>query len=543
MVELINGSVLGSINPANHDLRITEDRGGGATSYTTSSNIGLFRDALLVAKHLGIDTTPFRQSIINYIPFAYSEDLQAVFDLVKSVTLEEFAPVLKVYQQHGSDLWRHMPGNFVDTVERYHITAAAEVLKTFVTEPALLSGYRQRALSVIESFTADKEFLTNIVNRYQGTANPADKAVADSATDLLIARHADAGEIRKRLRQVVERAAPFTMPKGAHGVSPLEAEITTDRTYAKALTDLRAGGHEQDYLKLLDQALALWAKGEKFYQYAIYLWGIVYAYFNNLKELGSYGPLQTLEQKIATVKEQEGGNWLAAHMVPLRREYLSYLGKPRSIAEAIQQYNSARRYTRKEIINSQDLSHHLQDAIDTDLTRWIEAEGAYDLLYTGKVYKTKIQQHEKLVQKTLKSQVENILLKRGFQVDVYREPQLLDEKRPDLLVRYGFAGPVIVEVKLTSNKDMRTTKPKQSASYANMKQYLEGYGASHGLLLVIDNKRTNSLQKVTEAFARIPNVWVKVFKCRKDDTTTRSAQRRKPQTRRQANRKPATGGR
>ncbi len=228
---------------------------------------------------------------------------------------------MKVYRQRGSDLWRHMPGNFVDAVERYHITGAIEVLKTFVTEPALLSGYRQRALSVIESFSADKEFLTDIVKRYQGTANAADRAVAESATDLLIVRHADGGEIRKRLRQVVERAAPFTIPKGAHVVGPLEAEITTDSTYAKALTQLREGGYEQDYLKLLDQALALWAKGEKFYQYAIYLWGIVYAYFNNLKELGSYGPLQTLEQKIATVKEREGGNWLAAHMVALRREY------------------------------------------------------------------------------------------------------------------------------------------------------------------------------------------------------------------------------
>jgi len=539
MVELINGSVLGSINPANHDLTITEDRGGGATSYTTSSNIELFRDALLVAKHLGIDTTPFRKRIINYIPFAYSEDLQAIFELVKNITPAEFAPVMEVYKHRRSDLWRHMPSNFIDAVEQYHITDASPVLKAFVTESGLLTYVRKRALGVIESFIADKEFLNTIASTYQRAASPADKEVAESAMALLITGHADAEAIRERLRQVVEHAAPLTMPRGAGVVGRLEDEIISSKTYAKPLMELRVRGYEQDYLQLLDHAMALWAKGEKFYQYATYLWGIVYAYFNNLKALGSYGPLQMLEQKVATIKEQEGGNWLAAHMATLRREYLSYLGKPWSIAEAIQLYNGARRYARKEIINSQDLSYHLRDATESDLTRWIEAEGAYDLLFKGEFDKGKIQQREKFVQKTLKIQLEYTLVKRGFQVTVDREAQLLDEKRTDLLVRYGFAGPVVVEVKLTSNTDIRTANPEQSESFESMKRYMEGYGASQGIFLIFDNQKTKHLQCVKEVFAKIPNVWVKVFNCRKDDITTAS-QRRKTKARRQTKRKPAT---
>jgi hypothetical protein len=485
---------------------------------------------MMVARDLEIDTTPFRQKIINYIPFAYSEDLHAIFGLVKAVTPTEFAPVLRVYRERRSDLWRHSPGNLIEALERFHIADAIPVLKSFVTEPIFDSYTRQRALVVTESFIPDEVYLKSIVTKYEAAATQADRSVAETATALLITRHADNDSIRKRLLGVVERAGPFTMPRGSHSVSTFEDEIAGGGTYAKPLTELRAGGFEQEFLRLLDQALVLWKKGAEFYQYATYLWGIVYAYFNNLKELGSYKPLQVLEQKVAAIKQEKSGNWVAARMIPLRREYLSYLGKPRSISVAIQSFNAARRYSRNEIVNSQDLSYHLQEAIEKDLTRWIEAEGAYDLLATAKLYNTKIQQKEKLVQKTLKTQLENILIKRGFQVDVYREPQLLDERRPDLLVRYGFAGPVIVEVKLASNKDMRTSKPEESASYARLKQYLEGFGASHAIVLVIDNQHARNLHRVTEAFSKIPNVWVRVFNCRREETTEAQRGRAKPKT-------------
>src|SRR6202011_2261754 len=109
-------------------------------------------------------------------------------------------------------------------------------------------------------------------------------------------------------------------------------------------------------------------------------------------------------------------------------------------------------------------------------------------------------------------------LKRGFEIQLYREPQLLDDKRTDLLIRYGFAGPVVVEVKLTSNTDMRTSKPKESRSFLSMKRYMEGYSASHGIFMVIDNEGGTDLQAIQNAFAQIPNVWVKVFDYQKDKT-------------------------
>lgn len=372
---------------------------------------------------------------------------------------------------------------------------------------------RQSALTVLDSLAPDISFLEEVFRLYENAAHDDEKLLAHIANGLLITPHADGEAIRWRLRRVVESASAFIHPDGAHYVGKLEEEITHGKSFAKPLMELERPGYEQDYLRLLDEAMELWAKGKEYYAYAEYLWNIVYAYFDNLKEKRSYEPLRLLEKKIVDMSDRDGTNWLASRMVHLRRSYLGYLGKPRNISEAISKYNDSRGLDNKKIQNSVDLFRHLQDAFDVDLRRWIEGEGAYDLLLGEKVFKTKKQEYEKLIQKTLKPQIENVLLRRGFQVEVIREPQLLDEKRTDFLVRYGFAGPIVVEVKLTSNSDIKGSKIVKSASFFSMKRYMDGYGASHGIFLLIDNCGARNLAEVKKTFETIPNVLVQSFDC------------------------------
>lgn len=86
-------------------------------------------------------------------------------------------------------------------------------------------------------------------------------------------------------------------------------------------------------------------------------------------------------------------------------------------------------------------------------------------------------------------------------------------KRVDILLKYGFAGPIVVEVKLTSNSDLKTTKLNQSKSYDSMKRYMDGYGAPYGIFLVIDNDDAKNLIEIKKVFQQIPNVSVQSFNC------------------------------
>lgn len=510
LMELLTETVFKFLDPIKANVTITREE-KNSRSFSYSANMPLFGDAILTAKLLGLDITPYRQKFIDFIPFAVDNDLKTIFELVRSIQPNEMASVLAIYKDRKSDLWRHQPQSFVDAVEHYHIVGAVGVLKEIVDEPAYDQYTRRRALIVIDSITSDAEYLRQLFVQYE-QASDDDRELANIANTLLISSHIDAPSIRWRLKEIVKRSMPFTEPAGVHRVNAGEEELW-GKSFAKPLMQLKCPGFESDYLDLLDEAIRLWGKGREFHSYAQYLWEITYMYFDNLKDAKSYEPLRKLEAKVTELQDHEGANWLAARMVHLRRSYLAFLGRPRNISEAIKNYNIARAYDNKKINNAGDLFQQVQDSLDTELRRWIEGEGAYQLIRGDKVFAGKKQAYEDLIQKTLKAKIENILLRRGFQVDLIREPQLYDDKRVDILITYGFAGPIVVEVKLTSNSDLKAKSLNESKSFRSMRHYMDGYGAPYGIFLVIDNDDARNLSEIKKIFQQIPNVSVHSFSC------------------------------
>jgi hypothetical protein len=507
---LLTNTVFKFVNPAELTLVISKT-GIGSRTITTSSGIPLFGDALDVAKHLQLDVTPYRRAILSYIPFAYQSHLRTIFDLIPDPKPEEMANVLEIYKNRQSDLWLHQTAGFVEAVQQYHLAEAAPILRSFVDDPKCDRFTRQKALSVLDSLVSDASFLTDIFKKYCGSPNIEDSELAELANGFLITSHADVSAVAWRLDQIMLRKESFVRPMHTHSVGVLEEELVGGKSFARPLMLLSRPEFMSGYLSLLDQAMKIWAEGEQLHEYAMYMWDIVYAYFENLKETRSYLPLQKLESRITEIRDKDGANWLAGRMASLRRSYLDYLGKPSNVAEAIKKQNDAKIANTKKILNSQDLVQHLQEALDTDLRRWIEGEGAYDVI-VGRTGGRK--EYEKLVQMTLKTQIENILLKRDFQVEIVREPVLLDDKRTDFLVWYGFAGPVVIEVKLTSNRDMQGNKIVQSLSYISMQRYMTGYGpATPGIFLLINNTDAENIPAITKIFEAIPNVRVQTFNC------------------------------
>jgi GTPase SAR1 family protein len=532
LATLITGTIFKLIDPAKHELKMTAMHDSSRT-YTTSQGVHTFGDALITAKHLGIDIAPFRQHIIDFIPFAYTDALRVLFELVKNITPTEMGGVMNVYRLKQSDLWRHMPSSFVEAVEQYHVSEAVPVLREFVKEPEWDGYVREHALQVADALGPNPAFLKEINELYRTSKDQKEKKLSDIASGLLVTNHGDGAAVRSRLQEIVTRAVGYRRAPGlgVHNIGDIEEEIHWGKSFAKPLMDLKHPGYEGDFLDLLEKAMGVWSRGIQFQDYASYMWGIVYAYFDNLKERRSYEPLRLLEQKIAAMKDRDGANWLAAQMVNLRRSYLAYLGKPRNVSEAVRRYNRARDFDDKKIVTSDDFFEQLKDALEKDLRRWIEGEGGYSLIIGENVLSGKRKQYEKFIQRTLKTEVDNIMRKRGFEVDLLRETELLDGKKVDFWVKYGFVGPIVIEIKLTSNKDLQGADLTKAPSHSSMARYVEGFSATHGILLVIDNTNSKKIQKIKEAYQKIPRVWVQSFDCNKKMDKT------KPSTKKRAGKK------
>lgn len=507
LIELITGTAFAHMDPADSDLTITTE--GESTSYTTTVGIGIFREALMAAKHLDLNIDNFRRQILNYIPFSYQDELEVIFDLIKDIRPGELAPVIDIYRSRSSDLWRHNPASFIRAMEQYHVTDAAPVLRSLSLASQWRPYEREQAMIAATSLAPDSTFLNSIFTLYGNSKDGEEKPLAETANGLLITSFSDRDAIVWRLAEIVKRAASYIDEPsyvGARGVSAIESELRFEKTFAKPLMSLKDPGFQTEYLDLLDSAMSVWSKGKDFQSYAGYLWEIVCSYIDNLKEKRSYGPLRALEKKINELRDREGANWLAHRVAGLRQTYISYLGRLDNVAKAIAKYNDCLEYAADKIRNESELFEHLKTALEKDIRQWIEGEGAYKLL-TKKL-------PEKHIQMTLKAPIELALTKRGFQVEIMRESQLLDEKRTDFLVRYGFAGPVVIEVKLTSNSDIRGNNLEKSKSYESMQRYMAGYGARHGIFMIIDNAQASNLPLIVKAYQKIKGVTAMSFECR-----------------------------
>lgn len=512
-------SIFDKFDPGKQDLEITE-REGKSRSYITSSFIPIFGDCIKVARDLSLYVTRYRKHIINYIPFAYSEHLEAIFSLVKDIQPDEIKGLLSVYKERSSDLWRFMPDSFIRATERYMIKEAVPILREFVAQSDFSIYDRVRALKTSEFLTPDADFLKKVFEQYKRDKTGL-KQLAEKANELLIEKHEDKEAITWRFDELIKRAFPFKKVKGTDVVSPQEREFH-DKDFAAPLMKLKHPQYQNQFLDVLDKSFNI-LKRDGYWDYVQYLWQVVSAYFENLKEGKSYRPLRNLESFVQEHSSDEGVNWFKYRLKELKRSYMNFLGKPASVVGCIQKYNQLKSRQYIEIATPNDLYEKLKEVINTDLRRWVESEGAYTFIVGNKIKKTGKQDYEDLIQKTIKTQIENALLKKGFkEVDIIREPQLLDGKRLDFLISYGFIGPILIEVKLSTNPDLGPKKKLQKQpSYQNFIRYMNGYNAHFGIFLVFDTKeRTGKvekwkthLRKIVDAYQKIDNVEVIDLKC------------------------------
>ncbi len=502
--KLIKESIIEKFDPGKQKLTINS-RSNGSTTYTTHEWISIFGSSILVAEKIKIDLTAYRQKILNYIPFAYDNHLEAIFSIISNPTKEELENVLKIYDNRSDDLVIFMPSGIIAFCKKYNIIQGIPILNFFVNSNKVSLYERESALNAIAQINEAKTYFQGIFDKYNKAGN--EQELADTANTILINKFQDNDAIRWRFNELILRAFPFRRLKGFHSISQQESEIS-DKEFAQPLISLKDIQFKDKFLQLLIDSFVIYKKGVDYFEYVSYLWSIVIEYYKNLKELRNYEILKELDNFIFENSKQKGINWFSYQYQQLKFEYLIYIGKPQSISECIKKYNFFKEKVYLSVSTSRDLLDLVKNIVNKDLKKWIEEEGAYKLIEMYKPRKPRQFKREDLMQKTIKTQFENGLLKAGLrkeEIHIQRESQLLDDKRTDFLISYGFIGPILIEIKLINNPEITRKKTREEYK-KKLIQYIEGTNSQYGIFIIFQTERANTIEKYLPLLQKLYNL-------------------------------------
>ena len=471
---LVEDVVLTKFDPSKVQLTI-DLKEATSLSYTTDKFVPVFGECILLIEPLEIEIKKYRQKLINYIPFAYSEYLTEIFKLITNITIDEVNSIIAIYSEKRSDdLDRFQPNNFVETVKQYKIKSAIPILKKFVDNEKFDFHVRENALKVIGTIDPDEIYLCEIFEKYAENG----KKLRECANEILIKTFENNGAIQWRINELVNRAFCFVYQEGAHWSGKEEIEIS-GKSFARPIMQLFKPIYIDEIRTLVEAGFEIYDKGLEYHEYAQYLWKVVAAYFDNLKETKTYSHLHKLIGEVLNKYSDDAGlNNFLYIFESVKQNYLEYLGKPLNFNDCIKKYNTIKAMQYINISNSHELYDVIIDLLNNDFKNWVENEGAYKFIQEAKG------NQETLIQKTIKTQIENLLLKKGVRnIDIRREEQLLDDKRTDIIISYGFIQPILLELKRVDNTEICN----DTARYEYRKkliQYINGTNSAYGIFLV-----------------------------------------------------------
>lgn len=205
----------------------------------------------------------------------------------------------------------------------------------------------------------------------------------------------------------------------------------------------------EQLLDLFDFGLSLCIAPET-QEYSSYLLNQIYFFFVNADNIDYISRLRKKVEAFNAKNVSYLANSIMnnAEMVYLKKEKIT-------ISKAIKQYNKCIEESHLEIRNDSDLRRYFT-YIHSEVQKEIQDQGIYALVRQETL-------NEDFIQRELKNTITNKCCQMGLEaVRVDREVALQDNKRTDLLIRYGLCNPIMVELKLLHNDEIQSKKQRQA---------------------------------------------------------------------------------
>lgn len=205
---------------------------------------------------------------------------------------------------------------------------------------------------------------------------------------------------------------------------------------------------DKQMFDLFDFALSLCIKPDT-QEYSSYLLNQIYHFFAVTNNVYSISELRKKVEQFNTINVSYLPNNI------MNNAEMMYLQNDRiPIEKSIRKYNKCIEESYLEIRNDGDLRRYFT-LIHYEIQKEIQDQGIYALVRQETL-------SEDFIQRELKNTIINKCCQLGLEtVRVDREVALQDNKRTDLLIRYGLCNPIMVELKLLHNNEIQNKKQRQ----------------------------------------------------------------------------------
>lgn len=293
---------------------------------------------------------------------------------------------------------------------------------------------------------------------------------------ILIKKYQDAEAIRWRIEYLKNHITKSHNHETGHAyvLSTEEAEMTSNNPKMfRCFMDInRKEKLDTQMLDLFDYGLSLFSSSDT-QEYASYLLKQIYFFFMNRNEAHYFYKLRKKVERFNSTNV----SYLANNI--MNDAEIKYLQKEKiSIDKSVKQYNKCIEESHLEIRNDGDLRRYFAH-IHSEVQKEIQDQGIYSLVSQNVL-------NEDFIQRELKNTIINKCCQMGLEsFEIDREVALQDNKRTDLLIRYGFCKPIMVELKLLHNPEIQDDK-KRHEYKKKFIQYTKATNACLSVFWVFD---------------------------------------------------------
>lgn len=492
----------------------------GNNSYNTSRDLIKIPCFIKLLIHLGRIELLIQNRILlaKTLPIVYinanfdiKEILNAYKTIIGTLSEQDKDELAKWWKSRLDDYINVSSDSIFTCIEEYGIDAFAYKLEEYIDDYITHQDLDNRLNASKSLELISKGYCNWNIEKYRDLFNALKddsiEGVKIECNAIMIEKYQDIEAIQWRIDYFKKNVVKSIENNSKiRSISIEESEITSSNPYMfRCFMNIKGNEKLNELLyDLFDFALELSIKNDTL-QYSIYLLDQIYHFFINTDNIHF---LLELRKKVENFNATNV-NYSVNNI--MNNAETVYLQKDKSsINKSIKLYNKCIKESHLEIRNDGDLRRYFS-RIQYEVQKEIQDQGIYALVRQETLC-------EDFIQRELKNTIINKCCQMGLEtVQVDREVTLQDNKRTDLLVRYGMCNPIMIELKLLNNNEIQNDKERQEYKHKFI-QYTRATNACLSVFWVFnvhkDNSNVENFNKLEIEYKDLNNTSVILTDCK-----------------------------